>query len=79
MENRKIARQILADKLEQMFAPPGTSRAEVVGAFRKSKVDRAQKKVDRKYKRLASDADKEAEEANEKARLAFEELKKSLG
>ncbi|SEI34324.1 YALIA101S04e16094g1_1 [Yarrowia lipolytica] len=78
-ENRKIARQILADKLELMFAPPGTSRKDVVGAFKKNKIDRAQKKKDRKYKQLSSGAEEEAELANQKAKEAFEQLMKQLG
>ncbi|QNP96327.1 Putative peptide chain release factor C12orf65 [Yarrowia lipolytica] len=65
-ENRKIARQILADKLELMFAPPGTSRKDV-------------KKKDRKYKQLSSGAEEEAELANQKAKEAFEQLMKQLG
>ena len=79
VENRKIARQILADKLDEMYAPPGTSRKEVVGAFKKSKVDRAQKKKDRKYKQLSSGAEEEAEMANQKAKEAYEELMGRLG
>lgn len=79
VENRKIARQILADKLDQMYAAPGTSRKEVVGAFKKSKVDRAQKKKDRKYKQLGEGAEEEAEMANQRAKEAYEELMRKLG
>jgi hypothetical protein len=62
-----------------MFAPPGTSRKDVVGAFKKNKIDRAQKKKDRKYKQLSSGAEEEAELANQKAKEAFEQLMKQLG
>ncbi|KAL9471425.1 hypothetical protein ACSS6W_009366 [Trichoderma asperelloides] len=60
-QNRKLAREILAQKVDE-FINGDQSRSAIVGAIKKKKADSAAKKSRRKYRRL--EEEEEEEEAN---------------
>ncbi|KAM3509397.1 hypothetical protein MY10362_000636 [Beauveria mimosiformis] len=70
-QNRKHAREILAQKLDDMRRG-GESRANIVGAVKKKRADSAAKKSRRKYKRLeeekaaVTEKGRQGEEAGDK-------------
>jgi len=61
-QNRKIARQMLADRIEQIEKGP-ESRAAVVGETKKKRKSSAVKKSKRKYKLLEAAKDEKASES----------------
>ncbi|OAA54210.1 peptidyl-tRNA hydrolase domain protein [Cordyceps fumosorosea ARSEF 2679] len=63
-QNRKIAREILAERLDDL-RNGAESRAGVVGAVRKRRADSAAKKSRRKYRKLDEDRAAAAEEEEE--------------
>ncbi|KAJ3486685.1 hypothetical protein NLG97_g6566 [Lecanicillium saksenae] len=69
-QNRKHAREILAQRLDDLYNGD-QSRASIVGAVRKKKSDSAAKKSKRKYKKLEEEkaAAAAAEQAEQDARL----------
>ncbi|KAI5924276.1 hypothetical protein F4810DRAFT_664611 [Camillea tinctor] len=63
-QNRTIARQLLADKLDDL-AHGSESRSAVVGAAKRKKRASAAKKSRRKYRKLGQEQGEEAEEEEE--------------
>ncbi|KAL6910850.1 RF-1 domain-containing protein [Trichoderma evansii] len=55
-QNRKLAREILAQKVDE-FINGDQSRSAIVGAIKKKKADSAAKKSRRKYRRLEEEED----------------------
>lgn len=58
-QNRKIARDLLALRLDEL-ANGSQSRTAVVGEYKKKRADSAAKKARRKYRKLAEEKEKEA-------------------
>ncbi|KAI0138407.1 RF-1 domain-containing protein [Pestalotiopsis sp. NC0098] len=70
-ENRKIARQLLADRLDDLRRGD-QSRAAVVGDFRRKKRASAAKKKRRKYRKLNEDGQEVEVEVDEEDETAIE-------
>jgi protein subunit release factor B len=67
-QNRKLAREILAQKVDE-FVNGDQSRSAIVGAIKKKKADSAAKKSRRKYRRL----EEGEEEANAEVAATLED------
>ena len=77
-QNRKHAREILAQRLDDLQNGE-QSRAGIVGAVRKKRADSAAKKSRRKYKKLEEEKTAAAEEQGEQARQADTASRDSTG
>ncbi|KAI0016220.1 RF-1 domain-containing protein [Xylariomycetidae sp. FL0641] len=72
-QNRKIARQLLADRLDDL-ACGGESRSSVVGAVKRKKKASSAKKSRRKYRKLEEEQAAAAASAGEEYNIREEEL-----
>ncbi|TQV92162.1 peptidyl-tRNA hydrolase domain-containing protein [Cordyceps javanica] len=70
-QNRKIARDILAQRLDDLLNGE-QSRAGIVGAVRKKRADSAAKKSRRKYKKLEEEKQQSRQVAEQEARQGEE-------
>jgi protein subunit release factor B len=55
--NRARAREILASKVEELTAPSGQSRAEIVANYKQNKVRKKKQKAKKKYEALRAEKD----------------------
>ncbi|KAI1312762.1 RF-1 domain-containing protein [Xylaria venustula] len=77
-QNRTIARQLLADKLDDMTRGED-SRSSVVGEFKRKKKASAAKKKRRKYRKLEGEEEVEVEEEDTLLDLTLEEGRGTAG